>query len=59
MLYNLLAPFSEYLPILNLFRYLTFRAGGATLTALAISFIAGPLVIRKLTAASRSAMMDR
>jgi phospho-N-acetylmuramoyl-pentapeptide-transferase len=34
----------------NVFSYITLRAVMATLTALAISLIAGPLVIRKLTA---------
>src|SRR3990170_1051734 len=34
----------------NVFSYITLRAVLACLTALAISFIAGPLVIRKLTA---------
>ena len=34
----------------NVFQYITLRAVLATLTALAISFLAGPLVIRKLTA---------
>jgi phospho-N-acetylmuramoyl-pentapeptide-transferase len=34
----------------NVFNYLTLRAVMATLTALAISFIVGPAVIRKLTA---------
>ncbi len=34
----------------NVFQYITLRAVLATLTALAISLIAGPLVIRKLTA---------
>src|SRR5258706_492574 len=34
----------------NVFQYLTLRAVLATLTALAISLFAGPLVIRKLTA---------
>src|SRR5260370_11445074 len=33
----------------NLFQYITLRAVLATLTALAISLLAGPLVIRKLT----------
>lgn len=33
----------------NVFNYITLRAVLATLTALAISFIAGPSVIRKLT----------
>lgn len=45
MLYNLLAPFAgDFLPF-NLFRYLTFRTGGATMTALVLSFIIGPYVI--------------
>src|SRR5258708_17862009 len=34
----------------NVFKYITLRAVLATLTALAISLLAGPLVIRKLTA---------
>jgi len=34
----------------NVFQYITLRAVLATLTALAISLLAGPLVIRKLTA---------
>ena len=33
MLYNLLAPLSEQVFVFNLFRYLTFRSGGAVLTA--------------------------
>jgi len=33
----------------NVFQYITLRAVLATLTALAISLVAGPLVIRKLT----------
>src|SRR6266545_3764381 len=33
----------------NVFQYITLRAVLATLTALAISLLAGPLVIRKLT----------
>jgi len=45
MLYNLLAPLAENAGIFNLFRYLTFRTGGAILTALVVSFIIGPQVI--------------
>ena len=48
MLYNLLAPLSDDLSILNLFRYLTFRSGGAVLTALLLSFLMGGPVIRWL-----------
>lgn len=45
MLFNFLAPLSEDFIIFNLFRYLTFRSGGAVLTALIISFILGPRII--------------
>ena len=48
MLYNLLAPYAGETIIFNLFRYLTFRSGGAVVTALAISFVLGPPVIRWL-----------
>ncbi len=45
MLYNLLAPYAEQILFANLFRYITFRSGGAMLTALVISFVLGPTVI--------------
>ena len=45
MLYNLLAPLGDDFQIFNLFRYLTFRTGGAIITALVISFIFGPGII--------------
>ncbi len=48
MLYNLLVPLAEDQQIFNLFRYLTFRTGGAIMTALVISFVLGPAVIRWL-----------
>ncbi len=48
MFYNFLFPLSDQIGVFNLFRYLTFRAGGAILTALIISFIFGPCVIRWL-----------
>lgn len=48
MLYNLLFPLSDYWSILNLFKYITFRSIGATLTALIISLIMGPWMIRAL-----------
>ena len=50
MLYNLLAPLAEDVTIFNLFRYITFRTGGAVMTALIISFLIGPGVIRWLKA---------
>ena len=48
MLYNLLAPFADQFILFNLFRYLTFRAAGATLTAMIICFLIAPSVIRWL-----------
>ncbi len=48
MLFNLLAPLADEIQLFNLFRYLTFRSGGAVMTALVISFILGPSVIRWL-----------
>ncbi|WP_026987616.1 phospho-N-acetylmuramoyl-pentapeptide-transferase [Fodinicurvata fenggangensis] len=53
MLYNLLAPFADEFTLFNLFRYLTFRTGGALLTALFIAFVLGPSVIRWLKARQR------
>jgi phospho-N-acetylmuramoyl-pentapeptide-transferase len=48
MLYNLLYPLHEKISFLNLFRYLTFRASMAALTAFALSLLFGPLIIRRL-----------
>ena len=48
MLYHLLVPLSDQFGVLNVFRYLTFRTGGAIITALAISFLLGPAMIRIL-----------
>jgi phospho-N-acetylmuramoyl-pentapeptide-transferase len=48
MLYNLLVPLADDFSVLNVFRYLTFRTGGATITALLISFVVGPSLIRWL-----------
>ena len=46
MLYHLLTPFAEDFQLFNVFRYLTFRTGGAVMTALLISFLLGPSLIR-------------
>jgi phospho-N-acetylmuramoyl-pentapeptide-transferase len=48
MLYHFLFPLAEHFQPFNLFKYLTFRSGGAMLTALAISFMMGPWLIRYL-----------
>ena len=50
MLYNLLAPLADDYGVLNLFRYLTFRTGGALMTALFISLVFGGPFIRMLKA---------
>lgn len=48
MLYDLFVPLADEYGFLNLFRYITFRAAYATVTALVLSFVLGPWVIRKL-----------
>jgi phospho-N-acetylmuramoyl-pentapeptide-transferase len=48
MLYNLLSPLVEQATIFNLFRYITFRTGGAMMTALLVSFLLGPMLIGRL-----------
>ncbi len=50
MLYLLLTPLADEVIFFNLFRYLTFRSGGAVLTALLIAFILGPRIIAWLKA---------
>jgi len=50
MLYNLLFPLSESIGFFNIFQYLTFRAGAAIVTALVVSFLVGPVLIRTLRA---------
>jgi phospho-N-acetylmuramoyl-pentapeptide-transferase len=45
MLYALLFPLADWFEGFNLFRYITFRSGGACLTALIISFLCGPRLI--------------
>ncbi|MFT6580443.1 MAG: phospho-N-acetylmuramoyl-pentapeptide-transferase [Alphaproteobacteria bacterium] len=48
MLFNLLSPLAEDIQFLNLFRYLTFRTGGAIMTSLLICFVLGPTIINML-----------
>ena len=50
MLFNVLFPLADEISAFNVFRYLTFRSGGAVLTALLVSFVCGPAVIRWLRA---------
>ena len=48
MLYHLLYPLADDFAIFNLFRYITFRTGGAIMTALIIGFVIGPAIIKWL-----------
>lgn len=49
MLYHLLYPLHRLISAFNIFRYITFRACLAALTAFLISLIFGPWIIRKLS----------
>jgi phospho-N-acetylmuramoyl-pentapeptide-transferase len=48
MLFNFLAPLGDDIGFFNLFRFLTFRTGGAVMTAMVLSFVLGPPIIRWL-----------
>ena len=50
MLYHLLYPLRDFIFAFNIFRYITFRAAMAALTAFMLSLIFGPLLINKLKA---------
>lgn len=47
MLY-MLHPLADQFPVFNVFRYLTFRTGGAVITALIVAFVFGPALINWL-----------
>ncbi len=48
MLYEFLFPLAEDVAVFNLFQYITFRTGAAGFTALVLSFVLGPGIIRWL-----------
>ncbi len=48
MFYYLLYPLKEIVSGFNIFRYITFRSAAAAITALFISFVVGPYIIKKL-----------
>ncbi|MGB7211766.1 MAG: phospho-N-acetylmuramoyl-pentapeptide-transferase [Gemmatimonadales bacterium] len=50
MFYHLLAPLGSKYLLFNLFNYLSFRAAGATVTALVMAFAVGPWIIGRLKA---------
>jgi UDP-N-acetylmuramoyl-tripeptide--D-alanyl-D-alanine ligase len=48
MLHYLLLPLTKYESAFNIFRYISFRAAGAAVTALLLCFVAGPWILRRL-----------
>ena len=48
MLYHLLISFYPQVPLFNVVRYITFRTAAASMTALLISLVLGPWLIRRL-----------
>ena len=48
MIYYFLDLLKEFFSPLNVFQYITFRSAAAAILALIISFILGPVIIRKL-----------
>ncbi len=48
MLYHLLYPLTDKISYFNLFKYITFRSAAATVTALIVSLVFGPMFIRLL-----------
>jgi phospho-N-acetylmuramoyl-pentapeptide-transferase len=53
VIFNLLAPLADDFQAFNLFRYLTFRAGAACMTALVLSLMLGPSLIAWLRATQK------
>ncbi|MDI6807379.1 MAG: phospho-N-acetylmuramoyl-pentapeptide-transferase [Candidatus Eisenbacteria bacterium] len=48
MFYHLIYPLHEYISVLNVFRYITVRSAYAAITALLLSFLLGPFVVKRL-----------
>jgi phospho-N-acetylmuramoyl-pentapeptide-transferase len=48
MLYLVLVPLAKHISFFNIFRYITFRAAYGAVTALILSFVVGPAIIRRL-----------
>lgn len=48
MLYEFLLPLTKYESGFNIFRYISFRAAGAAITALLVCFVVGPWFLRQL-----------
>ncbi len=50
MLYSLLQPFARDVSVFNLLNYITFRSAAAFVSALLLTFVFGPVIIRRLRA---------
>ena len=50
MLYYLLQPFARDVRVFNLLNYITFRSAAAFVSALLLTFVFGPVIIRRLRA---------
>ncbi len=48
MLHYFLVPLARHFRVLNIFTYISFRAVGAAVTSLLLSFIVGPIILRAL-----------
>jgi phospho-N-acetylmuramoyl-pentapeptide-transferase len=48
LLYHFLFPLARQFRVFNVFQYISFRAVGAAVTALLLTFIVGPIIIRAL-----------
>lgn len=48
MLYLIFTPLQQYWDTLRLFNFITFRAAGASVTALLVAFLVGPPILRRL-----------
>ena len=57
MLY-LLVQFEDRISVLNVFRYITFRTAGATMTAIVFVFLFGPTIIAALPRAAGQGPAD-
>ncbi len=47
-MFTMLVEFADQLSVLNVFRYITFRTGGALITSALIVFMFGPMIIKSL-----------
>jgi phospho-N-acetylmuramoyl-pentapeptide-transferase len=48
LLYYLFVPLVKQYHILNIFTYITFRAAGAAVTSIVLSFLVGPIILKRL-----------